>query len=71
MSTIYDKSIADAPRREWVGTMTGDILSCLAVHLRGVDGDPTDAVEGDVWYDTTANVLKYKDNSGVKTVDTV
>lgn len=68
MSTIYNKDILDTPRREWVGTMSGDVLSALAVHLRGVDGNPTDAVEGDVWYDTTANVLKYKDNAGVKTV---
>jgi hypothetical protein len=71
MSTLRDKDILTPPRREWVGTITGDVLEVLAVHLRGVDGNPTDAVKGDLWYDSTANVLKYKDNTGVKTIATV
>ena len=68
MSTIYDKDSLSTPRREWVGTHKGDVISLLAVHFRGVDGNPTDAVEGDMWYDTTANTMKYKDDAGVKTI---
>ncbi len=68
MSTVRDKDSTDAPRREWVGTMVGDVLNALAVNLRGVDGDPTDAVEGDLWYDSTGNLLRFRDNVGNKTV---
>jgi len=70
-TSVRDHDSLESPRREWVGTMRGDVVDCLAVHLRGVDGNPTDAVEGDLWYDTTANVLKHKDNVGVKTITSV
>ena len=68
--TVRDKDSTDR-RREWVGVMEGDVLQALVINLVGQDGDPTDVVEGDVFYDTTGNVLKYVDNVGVKTVATV
>ena len=71
MSTVRDKDSTDAPRREWVGVMIGDVLQALVINLSGVDGDPTDAIVGELWHDITGDLLRFKATAGNKTVTLV
>jgi hypothetical protein len=45
-----------------------DYKSIKGFKVQCLSADPSNPVVGQIWYNTTTKLLKYYDNSGVKTI---
>jgi len=45
-----------------------EYISEKGLQIPAVSSDPSNPVEGQIWYNTTSNVLKFYDGSSTKTV---
>jgi hypothetical protein len=60
--------------KEWLADIKRRVVALEKnlgiIRVLKVATDPTDPLEGDIWYNTTSHTWKGKKNSGVVTFDT-